>query len=609
MTDNRDHEEKLGGEQTVSKTKNTIFRQFMRPLTVFRIILILFLFLAMFCFTTYRTWSEKKQFSQDISDYVAFSLGDYECITQLTEYMHDHFSEMELVYDEEQLDYKEIALSLMIENYTVPEKITPKQFNDMSDESKKLCAEVCYAKMSQELDELRQYYGISYISADMYSDGQLFTIARGVEVDEKRISEGGEESELGTAVPYEKGAFAALDKLLGISPNAVSVPFFDATEGGAVYTFSAVKDADGKVLFAVTSANEWTDHFMEAMGFTLFNFVIVLVLLIFEHFKTRKLLSKVVVEPIRKEQDILNDYIRHKQAEKTVAALSEIRSDNEIQSLAENFSYMAKEIERYVGEVREVTAEKERIGAELDVAAKIQADMLPSVFPPFPERKEFDIYATMTPAKEVGGDFYDFFFIDDDHLALVMADVSGKGIPASLFMVNAKTIIKNKAQSGELSPAKILMSANEQLCEGNDAELFVTVWLAVIELSTGKGKAANAGHEHPTLRRKDGKYELVVYRHSPAVATMEGMRFREHDFELFPGDSLFVYTDGVAEATDANDKLYGTDRMLEALNKDPDTAPKALLTAIRASVDEFVGEAPQFDDLTMLGFTYHGPQE
>ena len=252
--------------------------------------------------------------------------------------------------------------------------------------------------------------------------------------------------------------------------------------------------------------------------------------------------------------------------------------------------------------------EKERIGAELNVATQIQADMLPRIFPAFPERKEFDLYATMDPAKEVGGDFYDFFLVDDDHLGLVMADVSGKGVPAALFMVIAKTLIKNRALLGE-SPAVVLRNVNEQLCEGNEAELFVTVWLAVIEISTGKGIAANAGHEHPVIRRADGKYELVEYRHSPAVATMEGIRFREHEFELHPGDRLFVYTDGVPEATDANNELFGPERMLEALNRNVSAEPKELLASVREEIDTFVGAAPQFDDITMLGIHYYGPGE
>ncbi len=283
----------------------------------------------------------------------------------------------------------------------------------------------------------------------------------------------------------------------------------------------------------------------------------------------------------------------------------EHNTGDEIQTLAESFGNMVERMKQYIDEVTKVTAEKERIGAELNVATQIQADMLPQIFPPFSGREDFELYAVMDPAKEVGGDFYDFFFIDDDHLGLVMADVSGKGVPAALFMVIAKTHIKNRAMMGG-TPSEILAYANDQLCEGNNAELFVTVWMAIIELSTGKGVAANAGQEHPALRRKDGDFELVVYKHSPAVATMEGIPFREHEFEIHPGDTIFVYTDGVPEATNAQNELYGTDRMLEALNEEPGAHPKELLERVKKSVDDFVGDAPQFDDLTMLSFIYHG---
>ena len=264
-------------------------------------------------------------------------------------------------------------------------------------------------------------------------------------------------------------------------------------------------------------------------------------------------------------------------------------------------------LRKYIRELAQMTAEKERIGAELGVARQIQADILPRIFPPFPSRDDFDIYATMTPAKEVGGDFYDFFLVDDDHLALVIADVSGKGVPAALFMMISKALIKNRVMAGD-SPSLALSNVNEQLCEGNEAEQFVTVWLAVIELSTGHGIAANAGHEHPALRRADGSYELIIYRHSPAVATLEGMRFREHEFQLNPGDSLFVYTDGVAEATDSHNELFGADRMLDALNANIASTPAELLPAVKRSIDAFVGEAPQFDDITMLNLQYYGPE-
>ena len=286
--------------------------------------------------------------------------------------------------------------------------------------------------------------------------------------------------------------------------------------------------------------------------------------------------------------------------------LKKIKNHDEIQVLAESVLKMEIGINEYIENLTKVTAEKERIGAELNVATQIQADMLPRIFPAFPERNEFDLYASMNPAKEVGGDFYDFFLIDDDHIGLVMADVSGKGVPAALFMVIAKTLIKNRAQMGG-SPSQVLAYANDQLGEGNEAELFVTVWFAIIEISTGKGIAANAGHEHPALRRKDGKFELVKYRHSPAVATMNGITFKEHEFKLNPGDSLYVYTDGVTEATRSDDTLFGVDRMLDSLNKNPDADPKTMLETVRADIDEFVGTAPQFDDITMLGFKYMGP--
>lgn len=287
---------------------------------------------------------------------------------------------------------------------------------------------------------------------------------------------------------------------------------------------------------------------------------------------------------------------------------TKVNTDDEIGSLANSFNSMADSLQKYIADLKDITAKEERIASELAVATNIQASMLPRNFEEFSKRSEFDLYASMTPAKEVGGDFYDFFMVDDDHIALIMADVSGKGIPAALFMAISKTLIKNSVMSGN-GPADALYQANEQLCEGNESELFVTVWLAVIELSTGKGKAVNAGHEHPVLRRADGKYELVKYRHSVAVATMEGIRFKEHDFEIHPGDSIFVYTDGVPEATDAKNELYGTDRMLEALNGYNGNSPKELLGTVRKSVDDFVDEAPQFDDLTMLCFNYYGGKQ
>jgi sigma-B regulation protein RsbU (phosphoserine phosphatase) len=281
------------------------------------------------------------------------------------------------------------------------------------------------------------------------------------------------------------------------------------------------------------------------------------------------------------------------------------RTGDEIEILANSFAEMSRKTIEYVDQVRKVTAEKERIGAELQTAATIQNSMLPHIFPPFPERDEFELYASMDPAREVGGDFYDFFLVDEDHLCMVIADVSGKGIPAALFMMVSKLILQSYALLGQ-SPAEILTSANDAICSNNQAGMFVTVWVGILEISTGRLTAANAGHEFPVLKRAAGDFELFKDKHGFVIGGMEGLKYKQYELQLEPGDKLFVYTDGVPEATDANLELFGTDRMLAALNEAKDQNPQKVLQGVREAVDAFVKEAEQFDDLTMLCLQYNG---
>ncbi|MCR5467638.1 MAG: SpoIIE family protein phosphatase [Lachnospiraceae bacterium] len=277
-------------------------------------------------------------------------------------------------------------------------------------------------------------------------------------------------------------------------------------------------------------------------------------------------------------------------------------TNDEIQTLAETFEAMTKRMQNYIDEVKTITAEKERIGAELNVATKIQADMLPSIFPAFPDRKDIDLYASMDPAKEVGGDFYDFFLVDDNHLALVMADVSGKGVPAALFMVIAKTLIKNHLQSEETVDMTLTLS-NNQLAENNEEMLFVTAWISIVDLRTGEVHFADAGHETALVLHRDGTVdEIKPKKKRVPLAAMEGISYIEDTFNLGEGDTLFLYTDGVPEATDVNEELYGMDRLKSILKKNAVSSPEEILKSVRLDVDEFVGEAPQFDDLTMLAY-------
>ena len=314
-------------------------------------------------------------------------------------------------------------------------------------------------------------------------------------------------------------------------------------------------------------------------------------------------LYKRVVKPINIIADEVKRFgeanERNEESEKT---LTSIKTNDEVELLAESIDKMEKDMLAYVDNITAITAEKERIGAELNVATKIQADMLPSIFPAFPERNDMDIFASMDPAKEVGGDFYDLFMVDDDHLAVVMADVSGKGVPAALFMVIAKTLIKNHLQNKE-PVNEALINANNQLCEGNDEGYFVTTWAAVVDLKTGDVEFADAGHELPLVIHPDGSVEgFKPTKKRPPLATMEDLQFLLDRFNLAPGDKLFLYTDGVPEATNAENELYGMDRLKAVLEKNCKASPKEILVAVRADVDAFVGDAPQFDDLTMLAF-------
>ena len=283
-----------------------------------------------------------------------------------------------------------------------------------------------------------------------------------------------------------------------------------------------------------------------------------------------------------------------------------IHNRDEIGQLAGAIDQMEEQIRDYVERITSITAEKEKIKTELDLAARIQEDMLPRDFPAFPDRTDFDIFASMDPAKEVGGDFYDFFLVDDDHLCLLIADVSGKGIPAALFMMLSKTVLANFAMM-TMSPAKVLEAANDAICNNNTEEMFVTVWLGILELSTGKMTAANAGHEYPVLKKPQGDYELIMDKHGFVIGGMENVRYKEYEFNLEPGSKLFLYTDGLPEATDSNENMFSVELLMDALNESPDLTPQETLSHMKEKVDEFVGDAPQFDDLTMLCLEYRGP--
>ena len=287
--------------------------------------------------------------------------------------------------------------------------------------------------------------------------------------------------------------------------------------------------------------------------------------------------------------------------------LKKVHGRNEIGTLAKSIEKMSLDMNRYISDLTHATAEKERLGAELNVATQIQADMLPRVFPPFENHPEVELFASMKPAKEVGGDFYDFYMIDDDHFAVVVGDVSGKGVPAALFMVITKTLLKDTA-AHEHDPAKIFEHVNNILCEGNESGLFVTCWMGILTLSTGELNFANAGHTAPLIMQK-GEIKYLTTKPNLMLAGMEGMPYTKHSITLNKNDRLFIYTDGITEATNADNELYGEGRLLEMIKKINSKSSREILDSIQNDINDFVKDAPQFDDITMLEMAYKGRQE
>lgn len=324
---------------------------------------------------------------------------------------------------------------------------------------------------------------------------------------------------------------------------------------------------------------------------------------------TEKKISRPVEKLAKVAQGYYSEHSNEEDRKKLLDACREYSGDNtEVGDLARSYISMAEDIGNYVANLKTVTAEKERINAELSLASDIQAHMLPCIFPAFPDRSEFDIFADMTPAKEVGGDFYDFFMVDKSHLAVVIADVSGKGVPAALFMVIAKTLIKNYAQSG-MQPEDVFTAANRMLCDGNEDGLFVTAWMGVLELNTGKLTFVNAGHNPPMLKQKGGEFTFLKSKAGFVLAGMETMKYHRNELILSPGDRLMLYTDGVTEATNSAEQLYGEERLADFLNNHSDESAEQILHDLKADIYAFQGEAPQFDDITMLMLDFRDKME
>ena len=373
-------------------------------------------------------------------------------------------------------------------------------------------------------------------------------------------------------------------------------------EGGHVTTAIPLFGTDGKVtaiMSIVKPMNEIKEHRKNFLRSIIISATILTLLFIALY---AFLLYMGIIRPILFVTYETSHLAEHHGA--LTGKLKQIKYKNEIGKLASSVEKMSRDMNKYIEDLTHATAEKERLGAELNVAKQIQAEMLPRVFPPYEDHPEIELYASMTPAKEVGGDFYDFYMLDNDHFAMVVGDVSGKGVPAALFMVITKTLLKDTAEH-EYNPAKVFEHVNKILCENNESGLFVTCWMAILTISTGELNFANAGHNAPIIKN-NGEIKYLSTKPNLMLAAMDGIPYTNHTIKMNHGDRLFVYTDGITEATNDYDELYGEERLLRILKavQYDEKNSRDILDIVRNDLNDFVLDAPQFDDITMLSMIY-----
>ena len=372
---------------------------------------------------------------------------------------------------------------------------------------------------------------------------------------------------------------------------------YNKKSDGHVTTSIPIKDKYGNniaimsIVKPMSEVKEFSESYLLNVGLSTgiitFVFLIFLILILLKRF----------VKPITLITHETSHFAEHKgQLSNRINSIN--KGKDELGVLARSVEKMSVDMNKYINELTKTTAEKERLSAELNVATQIQANMLPRIFPPYKEHPELVLYATMEPAKEVGGDFYDFFMIDDNHFAIVVGDVSGKGVPAALFMVIAKTLLKSSILLG-LSPSQVFEKVNNELCECNDSGLFVTCWMGILSIKERELCFVNAGHNPPILSHA-GNVDYIKTQANLMLAGLDGTKYTEHKIKLDKEDLLFVYTDGVTEATDANNQMYGEERLLEFLKNNKSNDVKESLSLVRQDIDTFVNGIDQFDDITML---------
>ena len=578
-----------------------------------------------------RNQTEKR--AEETGKEVLDSVREYPAYTWLVKYWYEHAEELDIEYD---VDYKPGNKTwekcvLLTEHHPDLQLhyATSYEIERLSPEDQKLYAEIVYSWLITRINQIKRDQDVAFLfcvltDAGINSDNAyqdqffLFSAAdpdsvRGTEYlqvypigVQVSVAEN-EEQQAAMRAAVERHEESARDAGLQKPKEHL------ALAGDYVDYYTYMMFLDGKAVligmtYDLSSLKADIRHStLQGTGLSTLYQIALLMLIIL-------VLYLFALHPLEEVAKSIRQYTEDKDSEAVKKNLTDnldgisgyAVKHNEIGQLTDDVIGMTSEIDDYIDRIESISAEKERMTYELNLASRIQAAMMPTSIPAFPEQHRFGLHASMTPAREVGGDFYDFFPIDDDHLALVIADVSGKGVPAALFMMVSSIIMRDHLKN-EKDPAKALEMTNDDICSNNTMELFVTVWAGIFEISTGKLIAANAGHEYPVIKQSNGPFTLLKDKHGFVIGGMPGMKYQNYEVQLTKGGKLFVYTDGVPEANDSNDELFGNERMVEALcSAGDDASAEEILETVDKAVAAYTDGTEQFDDLTMLCLTYNG---
>ena len=484
-------------------------------------------------------------------------------------------------------------------------QLDPEQF---SERTQRYYAEEQFYSWIQEMDAVKRTYDMEFLFTVVVSgENEITYILTGARPDETRGTRPDQIYPLGLKSTLDRSEYQPLfDAYETGKPSTeiiATTQVEDGQQGEHRYHMYVPFVQDGRTV-CVIGISLKASQVMELMMHRLITVEIIAILvLVGSAVLLTVLIRRIVLKPMLKIQESVDTFAQDMDADKLSQEISKLGLHNEIGTLAQDMSGMGHILVNYIAEVKDMTQQHEKLEAELSLATRIQESALSKDFDCFPKEWGVDIYAIMDPAKEVGGDFYDFKQMDDDHMLMVVGDVSGKGVPAALFMMISKVLLANDSRYID-SPKAILEEVNQKLCEKNEAEMFVTVWLGILTISTGTLITANAGHEYPMVLRADGTVEVIKDKHGLALGIMEGAKYKEYEIQLQRGDTILQYTDGAPEAANMQDEMYTAERIGVALGKASGCSAQELIDTIKQDIDTFVGEAEQFDDTTILAMRY-----